>query len=262
MGIQGWTYLLVGLSFALYVGIAIASRVRSTAGFYVAGRGVPAVANGMATGADWMSAASFLSMAGLVSFMGYTGRELLIAGLVVCGLGALFGLTMFVKLRNLPVHHSMRDVSELIYETCKTYLQTQGRFILLLEVFIGAVMILMLWFYLSGLAILIGAEMNAEIEHASPYGKDSGEKVPGERRKIGPAAMRAWLARARGGSAPRPLAPAVPVPGIAHPEPLPNPATAHRLALPPARRFSDTLIGVAAIGVYLRRALGRVPRRE
>jgi cation/acetate symporter len=73
MGIQAWTYLLVGLTFSLYVGIAIASRVRSTAGFYVAGRGVPAIANGMATGADWMSAASFLSMAGLVSFMGYTG---------------------------------------------------------------------------------------------------------------------------------------------------------------------------------------------
>jgi cation/acetate symporter len=73
MGIQGWTYLLVGGSFALYIAIAIASRVRSTAGFYVAGRGVPALANGMATGADWMSAASFLSMAGLVSFMGYTG---------------------------------------------------------------------------------------------------------------------------------------------------------------------------------------------
>jgi cation/acetate symporter len=73
MGIQGWTYLLVGLSFGLYVLIAIRSRVRSTAGFYVAGRDVPALANGMATAADWMSAASFLSMAGLVSFMGYTG---------------------------------------------------------------------------------------------------------------------------------------------------------------------------------------------
>src|SRR5262245_12499951 len=79
---------------------------------------------------------------GSVSFMGYTGRELLMAGLLVCGLGALFGLAMFVKLRNLPVHQSMRDVSELIYETCKTYLQTQGKFILLLEIFIGAVMVL------------------------------------------------------------------------------------------------------------------------
>jgi membrane protein len=62
---------------------------------------------------------------------------------------------------------------------------------------IGAVMILLLWFYISGLVILLGAEMNAEIEHASPYGKDSGEKVPGQKRKIGPAAMRAWLARRR-----------------------------------------------------------------
>ncbi len=73
MGVQGWTYLIVGLTFALYIGIAIWSRVGSTAGFYVAGRGVPALANGMATGADWMSAASFISMAGLISFMGYTG---------------------------------------------------------------------------------------------------------------------------------------------------------------------------------------------
>jgi membrane protein len=60
---------------------------------------------------------------------------------------------------------------------------------------LGGVMILMLWFYISGLVILMGAEMNAEIEHASPYGKDEGEKVPGEKQKIGPARMRAWLAR-------------------------------------------------------------------
>ena len=58
-------------------------------------------------------------------------------------------------------------------------------------------MVLMLWFYISGLVILIGAEMNAVIEHASPYGKEPGEKVPGQKRKIGPAAMRAWLARQR-----------------------------------------------------------------
>ncbi len=73
MGIQSWTYLIIGLSFALYISIAIWSRVRSTSDFYVAGQGVSAVANGMATGADWMSAASFISMAGLISFMGYTG---------------------------------------------------------------------------------------------------------------------------------------------------------------------------------------------
>lgn len=73
MSVQAWTYLVVGLTFALYIGIGLATRVRTTAGFYVAGRGVPALANGMATGADWMSAASFISMAGLISFMGYTG---------------------------------------------------------------------------------------------------------------------------------------------------------------------------------------------
>jgi membrane protein len=60
---------------------------------------------------------------------------------------------------------------------------------------VGGVMVLMLWFYISGLVILIGAEMNAEIEHASPYGKDAGEKVPGQKRRIGTAAMRAWLRR-------------------------------------------------------------------
>ena len=64
---------------------------------------------------------------------------------------------------------------------------------------IGGVMILLLWFYVTGLVILFGAEMNAEIEHASPYGKDEGEKVPGEKRKLGPARMRAWMARHRPG---------------------------------------------------------------
>ena len=73
MSIQQWTFVFVGLSFSLYLGIAWASRVRDTKGFYVAGRGVPAAANGMATAADWMSAASFISMAGIVSFMGYAG---------------------------------------------------------------------------------------------------------------------------------------------------------------------------------------------
>ena len=73
MNVQGWTYLFVGLSFGLYLTIAWLSRVRDTGGFYVAGRGVPAAANGMATAADWMSAASFISMAGLISAMGYSG---------------------------------------------------------------------------------------------------------------------------------------------------------------------------------------------
>ena len=73
MTVSGWTFVFVGLSFGLYLLIAWLSRVRDTQGFYVAGRGVPAAANGMATAADWMSAASFISMAGLISFMGYAG---------------------------------------------------------------------------------------------------------------------------------------------------------------------------------------------
>ena len=73
MSIQTWTFILVGVTFSLYIGIAIWSRVRTTEGFYVAGRGVSPLANGMATAADWMSAASFISMAGLISFMGYEG---------------------------------------------------------------------------------------------------------------------------------------------------------------------------------------------
>lgn len=68
-----WTYLFVGLSFALYIGIAIWTRAGSTGEFYVAGGGVPKIANGMATAADWMSAASFIGMAGLISTMGRDG---------------------------------------------------------------------------------------------------------------------------------------------------------------------------------------------
>ena len=73
MDVRTWTFILVGLSFALYIGIAIRSRATSTGEFYVAGKGVPSLANGMATAADWMSAASFISMAGLISFMGRDG---------------------------------------------------------------------------------------------------------------------------------------------------------------------------------------------
>ena len=73
MDVQTWTYLLVGLTFSLYIGIAIWSRAGSTGEFYVAGGGVSPLANGMATAADWMSAASFLSMAGIIAFSGYDG---------------------------------------------------------------------------------------------------------------------------------------------------------------------------------------------
>ena len=74
-------------------------------------------------------------------FFGINGRSLLMVGLVICGMGLLFGLFTYRQLRDLPVHKSMRDVSELIWETCKTYLFTQGRFLMILEIFIGAIIL-------------------------------------------------------------------------------------------------------------------------
>jgi K(+)-stimulated pyrophosphate-energized sodium pump len=77
------------------------------------------------------------------TFLGGTsGRTLLMYGLAICALGLLFGLLTYSQLRNLPVHRSMLEISELIYETCKTYLITQGKFLLILELFIGAIMVL------------------------------------------------------------------------------------------------------------------------
>ena len=73
MELQTLTYIVVGFTFAIYIGIAIWARAGSTKEFYVAGGGVHPIANGMATAADWMSAASFISMAGLIAYMGYGG---------------------------------------------------------------------------------------------------------------------------------------------------------------------------------------------
>src|ERR1051326_5513083 len=75
-------------------------------------------------------------------YLGVSGRALLLSGLLVCALGLLFGLTIYSQLRRMKVHQSMLEISELIYETCKTYLITQGKFILILEVFIGLVIAL------------------------------------------------------------------------------------------------------------------------
>ena len=88
MDVQAWTFVIVGVTFALYIGIAIWSRAGTTGEFYVAGKGVSPLANGMATAADWMSAASFISMAGIIAFagmdgsvylMGWTGGYVLLA---------------------------------------------------------------------------------------------------------------------------------------------------------------------------------------
>jgi membrane protein len=95
--------------------------------------------------------------------------------------GSLFATTVWL-LASLGFKYYVANMA--------AYVETYGA--------IGGVMVLMLWFYLSGLAILLGAEMNAEIEHASPYGKDEGEKVPGQKKKIGTARMREWMAKRRG----------------------------------------------------------------
>ncbi|HYG12122.1 MAG TPA: sodium/proton-translocating pyrophosphatase, partial [Pyrinomonadaceae bacterium] len=76
------------------------------------------------------------------------GHTLLLLGLVICALGLLFGLVIYKQLKNLPVHKSMREISELIYQTCQTYLITQGKFIMILEAFI-AVIIIMYFGFLS-----------------------------------------------------------------------------------------------------------------
>src|SRR6184192_3755344 len=76
-----------------------------------------------------------------VDFLGINGHRLLTGGLVVCLLGLGFGLAIYIQLKNLPVHRAMREISELIYETCKTYLITQGKFILLLWVFIAVIVV-------------------------------------------------------------------------------------------------------------------------
>ena len=73
MVLQYWIWITVGISFLIYISIALISRASSTGEFYIAGKGVHPVANGMATAADWMSAASFISMAGIISFNGYDG---------------------------------------------------------------------------------------------------------------------------------------------------------------------------------------------
>lgn len=84
-----------------------------------------------------------------VKFLGVDGHTLLLLGLVVCFLGLLFGLAIYMQLKKLPVHRSMREISELIYETCKTYLVTQGKFILILEIFIAVIIVLYFGFLLK-----------------------------------------------------------------------------------------------------------------
>ncbi|MDX6558006.1 MAG: K(+)-stimulated pyrophosphate-energized sodium pump [Blastocatellia bacterium] len=100
--------------------------------------GAPAV---MAQTREGGEAALKLPDLSSVSFLGVDGHTLLLVGLVFCFLGLMFGLAIYIQLKNLPVHRAMREISELIYETCKTYLTTQGKFIMILWVFIAVIVV-------------------------------------------------------------------------------------------------------------------------
>ncbi len=105
----------------------------------VAGMLVPAFAGAQTEPAGGGEANLQLPDLSSVNFLGMNGHSLLTIGLLFCAGGLLFGLTIYVQLKNLPVHRTMREISEMIYETCKTYLVTQGKFILLLWVFIAVI---------------------------------------------------------------------------------------------------------------------------
>ena len=102
---------------------------------------------------------------GSVEFQGINGRTLLMGGLVVCVLGLVFGLVIYNNLKNMAVHRSMLEISELIYETCKTYLVTQGRFIMLLWVFIGIICAV----YFGGLAATVDPATGAVVHGFPPF---------------------------------------------------------------------------------------------
>jgi K(+)-stimulated pyrophosphate-energized sodium pump len=102
---------------------------------------------------------------GSVEFQGINGRTLLMGGLVVCVLGLMFGLVIYNNLKNMPVHRSMLEISELIYETCKTYLVTQGRFIMMLWIFIGIICAV----YFGGLATTVDPATGAVVHGFPPF---------------------------------------------------------------------------------------------
>jgi K(+)-stimulated pyrophosphate-energized sodium pump len=132
--------------------VAVAARGRRR---LLAGLAALAAAAFTASPAAASEADLRLSDLSSVSFLGIDGHNLLLFGLLFCIAGMLFGLVNYIQLKNLPVHRSMREISELIFETCKTYLVTQGKFIMVLWAFIGAVMI----FYFGWLSHFTAAKV-------------------------------------------------------------------------------------------------------
>ncbi len=170
MTAQDWVYFFLGVSvLSLIVAFYF---VRQAISSNIGTPGMQKIAGAMKEGADAFLKRPYKTVAGLlglllptfayaqpehtgggeanlvlpdlssVSFLGINGHALLMIGLLFCVGGLLFGLAIYVQLKNLPVHRSMRDISELIYETCKTYLVTQGKFILLLWAFIAVIIAL------------------------------------------------------------------------------------------------------------------------
>jgi K(+)-stimulated pyrophosphate-energized sodium pump len=134
-GRRGVTPLMAVYLFAVLLGllgVAVSAAVAQTA----------APASPTAPHAGGGEASLHMPDVGSIQLMGVNGRTLLLLGLGVCGLGLVFGLVIFRRVQALPVHPSMREISELIYETCKTYLVTQGKFLLILEIFIGLIILL------------------------------------------------------------------------------------------------------------------------
>src|SRR3984893_3220447 len=150
--ISGGSFMRIRLDTVVSMSGGMAKRV-SAAGLLLLGSAAMARSGDAAAGGEANLKLPDLSQ---VSFLGIDGHKLLVYGLVICVFGLIFGLTIFTRLKKMPVHRSMLEISELIYETCKTYLLTQGKFLLLLEVFIAVVIVLYFGVLLKFEAMRVG----------------------------------------------------------------------------------------------------------
>src|SRR5262249_31946493 len=146
--------LILGLGFILLFARSVMRPGTDTHSMYMlraatAGRPFPAVGSVVGLSMLFAASSAFASEKDLVlpdlssaHFLGLPGNVLIMVGFLFCFIVLAFGLVIYNELKNLPVHRSMGEISELIYETCKTYLITQGKFILMLEVLIGTIMVI------------------------------------------------------------------------------------------------------------------------
>jgi K(+)-stimulated pyrophosphate-energized sodium pump len=141
-GAAGMRKIYAGVRLAAGAAAETLPKLRYTMAAVVAGLLLPALACAQPETSSGGEANLVLPDLSTVNFLGVNGHELLMYGLLFCVGGLLFGMVIYVQLKNLPVHRTMREISELIYETCKTYLVTQGKFILLLWAFIAVIIAL------------------------------------------------------------------------------------------------------------------------